>query len=110
MRGGYVVERKTKRIALTLIGVICLLVLTAGMAAAEPVSFIGTVTYVTVEGGFWGIVADDGKNYDPRNLPTDFKQEGLKVQVEAITKDMMSIHMWGTIIDITNIRKTDNPK
>lgn len=67
----------------------------------------GTVTYMSLEGGFWAIRGDSGTNYDPLGgLPPEFRQEGLRVRVEGrIRTDMASIHMFGTILEITSIRR-----
>lgn len=64
----------------------------------------GTVRYVPIEGGFYGIVSDDGKNYDPANLPTEFQQDNLKIRFTGkILKDRVGFHMWGEIIEIEDI-------
>ncbi len=56
----------------------------------------GTVRHVEVEGEFYGIVADDGTKLDPVNLPEDFRQDGVRVQVRVVeVKDAVSTHMWG---------------
>lgn len=66
----------------------------------------GTIKYLSFEGGFYGIVADNGKHYDPINLPRKYRQDGLRVGFQAIEmKGMVSIRMWGTIINITRITK-----
>lgn len=66
----------------------------------------GTVQYVEVEGGFYGIVGDDGRNYDPRNLDESFKEDGLRVHFRARTvEDAVSIRMWGTIVSIISIER-----
>jgi len=65
---------------------------------------VGNVTYKTIEGGFYAIEGDDGKKYDPINLPESFKKHGLKVKVTArLKKDAMGFHMYGAIIEIVNI-------
>jgi hypothetical protein len=64
----------------------------------------GTIVYKSLEGGFFAIESDDGKTYDPINLPETFKRDGLKVKVNAkLRKDVGSIHMAGDIIEIVNI-------
>lgn len=67
--------------------------------------FKGTVRYIDLEGGFWGIVSDDGKHYDPINLAKEYQQEGLRVAVEAVVANRVGIHMWGTIVEIRTITK-----
>ncbi len=60
--------------------------------------------YKDIEGGFFAIDGDDGKTYDPINLPDSFKKDGLKVNITArFRKDVGGIHMVGDIIQIVNI-------
>jgi hypothetical protein len=64
----------------------------------------GTVTWVPLEGGFYGIIADDGTQYDPLNLPEKYLQDGLRIRLSAVeTPDVAGFHMWGTIITITSV-------
>ena len=70
----------------------------------DIVKFRGTVVHKDVEGGFFVIESDDGRVYDPINLPDRFKKHGLKVNVAAkLRNDMGSIHMVGDIIEIVEI-------
>lgn len=65
----------------------------------------GTVAYVDIEGGFYGIAGDDNTNYDPVNLGDEFRKDGLKVEFTAYpAEDMASFHMWGQLIEIRSIR------
>ncbi|BCA79313.1 hypothetical protein [Desulfuromonas sp. AOP6] len=70
----------------------------------EPVntfSFIGSVTYVPLEGGFFGIVTDDGDRLDPVNLPASVKQDGLRIRGQARNiAASIGFHMWGTRVEI----------
>ncbi|MFQ5485172.1 MAG: hypothetical protein ACE5DO_07545 [Desulfobacterales bacterium] len=71
---------------------------------ADSFEIVGTVTYRNIEGGFYAIDGDDGSKYDPVNLPESFRKDGLKVKVKARLKtDAVSLHMYGSIIDIVNI-------
>ena len=68
--------------------------------------FDGTVSYKEFEGGFWAIDADDGRKFLPLTLPETFRQDGLKVTVEANEKpDVVDIYMYGTPIEIVTIDK-----
>lgn len=65
----------------------------------------GTVAYIGLEGGFFGIIDDNGEHYDPINLPEELKVDGLKVELIAkIRYDLASYHLWGTIIEILWIK------
>lgn len=65
------------------------------------VNTAGTVRFLTFEGGFFGIIGDDGERYDPLNLGDEFKVDGLRVEFEAsICSDCASFHMWGWIVRI----------
>jgi hypothetical protein len=63
------------------------------------------VTFQSIEGGFYGIISDDDKKYDPVNLSDEFKETDLKVNVVATIDNSQSIHMWGTLIKIYSIKK-----
>ena len=68
----------------------------------------GTVVFVKVEGGFYGIVGDDGNYYDPVNLPKEFQQDSLRIYFKAnYAKSLVSFHMWGKLVEIKEIRKLE---
>ncbi|HWP68849.1 MAG TPA: hypothetical protein VN437_06055 [Rectinemataceae bacterium] len=69
----------------------------------KPIQITGTVTYIDIEGGFWGIVSDDGIRYDPTNLDGEFHRDGLRVRAEIKPAEWIGVHMWGTIVDIESI-------
>jgi len=70
------------------------------------VSAQGTIEYIQLEGGFFGIIADNGDKYRPLNLPEDFQKDGVRVRFEGkINTDIMGVYMWGKVIEIKNIRK-----
>jgi hypothetical protein len=66
----------------------------------------GTVRYVDIEGGFYGIATDEGTKLDPVNLPDAFKQDGTRIRarVERV-KDRVSSHMWGALVNILEIER-----
>jgi hypothetical protein len=64
----------------------------------------GTVRFQSIEGGFYGIVADDGSRLDPRNLPAAFQHDGERVRYHAIVvEEGASVHMWGTIVTLVTV-------
>ena len=72
----------------------------------EVISGTGTIEYIELEGGFYGIVGDDGENYNPIDLMQQYQQHDLEIYFEArILKDVDSIYMWGIAIEITRIEK-----
>ncbi len=75
-----------------------------GAIPAQTVT--GTVCYMDVEGGFYGIVTDDGKKLDPVNLPQEFQKDGLRIRarVEPL-HDRVSIRMWGTPVRIIEFQR-----
>lgn len=80
----------------------------AGDEKPKAVAFVGKVTHVDVEGGFWGIVAEDGTHYDAIRLDAAYQKEGLRVRVEgSLQPDAVSSHMWGKIIAVTKITLAD---
>ena len=72
---------------------------------APRLSGTGTVRYLSLEGGFYGILADDGTHLDPVNLPAEFRTDGLRVHYDAqIKPEAVSVHMWGQIVVVLSIR------
>jgi hypothetical protein len=93
-----------------IIGVVLVLI---GASALSPQLTInnglihgkGTVVYLGFEGGFYGIAGDDGKNYDPINMPQEFKVDGLRVRFTANLTSYVSFHMWGYVVKLIFIEK-----
>ena len=70
------------------------------------VSGKGKGEYVTLGMGFYGIRAEDGKQYEPQNLTPEFQSDGLQVKFELkLRTDVGSIYMWGTPVDVVEIKK-----
>ncbi|MFC2076410.1 hypothetical protein ACFLT7_04935 [candidate division KSB1 bacterium] len=70
----------------------------------DTVTGTGTVIYLDFEGGFYGIVSDDGEHHDPINMESEFKRDGLRVRFSGIIRDdLMSYHMWGHLLELTYI-------
>lgn len=68
----------------------------------------GEVQYIDIEGGFYGIITDDGEHYEPNNLASEFMVDDLQISFKAkIMEDQVSFHMWGTIIEILEIEVLD---
>ncbi len=68
----------------------------------------GTIQYIPVEGGFYGIVTPEGRRYDPINLDPAFRQDALKVRFTGrVLKDRVSFHMWGAAFEIQSISRQE---
>lgn len=66
----------------------------------------GTVYYIGLEGGFYGIIATDDRKFDPLNLPEEFRADSLKVSfLYKYADSQVSYHMWGSIIEIVEINR-----
>jgi inhibitor of cysteine peptidase len=72
----------------------------------ELIKGTGSITYLELEGGFYGIIAADDSHYDPINLAEQFQNDGSMVEFVAYPRnDMMSFHMWGQLVEIRSIKK-----
>jgi len=63
-----------------------------------------TVKYFSFEGGFFGLISNNGNKLLPMNLPKEYQIDGtlLKVQGEK-AKDMMTIQQWGVPFNLNKI-------
>jgi hypothetical protein len=67
----------------------------------ETIDTVGTVTYVDLEGGFFGIISVDGYQYFPINLDESLQEDGLEIEFLAnIDEDYVDVYMWGLPIEI----------
>lgn len=73
------------------------------IATRRKVSASGIVKYLDIEGGFWGVIGDDGEHYDLINLPEKFKKQGLRIKFCGKPINAASIRMWGTLVDVNSI-------
>jgi hypothetical protein len=68
------------------------------------VTGFGKIVYCDFECRFYGIEASNGECYDPINLLPTYYTDGLQVYFQGVVRDdLASIHMWGTIIELTEI-------
>ncbi|MHA1379697.1 MAG: hypothetical protein ACTSRG_15105 [Candidatus Helarchaeota archaeon] len=70
---------------------------------SEIISGKGTIKHLKIEGGFYGIIGEDGSKYYPSNLPDEFKKEGLRVIFRVKKRSVVSFQMWGTNVEIVTI-------
>lgn len=80
------------------------MMLSGNSFSQDKITITGTVKYISIEGGFYGIAGDNGKNYEPGNLIEEYRKDGLKVKVTGrIRTDVMSYRQWGEILEISEI-------
>ncbi|MFH1013452.1 MAG: META domain-containing protein [Thermoplasmatota archaeon] len=83
--------------------------ITNGISVVKLARFIqgtGTIRYIDLEGGFYGIIGDDEEHYDPVNLPEAYNQDDLRVEFTGrLAPTHYSTHMWGKIIYIMEIEQ-----
>jgi heat shock protein HslJ len=73
---------------------------------SEGFSAAGTVRFIELEGGFFGIITPAGDNYLPANLPVEFQVDGIQVTFTAHEEqDIATTAMWGTPIRIDSIAR-----
>ncbi len=65
----------------------------------------GVIIYEELEGGFFGILSDDGQRFIPDSLPSDLRINGTRVIFSLREKpDTMSVHMWGMPASIVSVQ------
>ncbi len=67
----------------------------------------GTIHYEDLEGGFYGINADNGEKYLPLYLDDTFKTDGLRINFSAYPASVSTIAMWGTPVRLVTIVRND---
>lgn len=74
----------------------------------DIVSATGTIRYIDLEGGFYGIETQDGERYNPLNLEDEFREDGLTVRFRGrVRDDVVTIQMWGTPIEVEEMMRVD---
>ncbi|MBP1928775.1 heat shock protein HslJ [Methanolinea mesophila] len=77
--------------------------------SGSGISASGTVRYFDLEGGFYGIVADDGAHYYPLNLPAAYAADGARIRFTATEEDVATIAMWGVPVTLLSVEPLDTP-
>jgi len=62
----------------------------------------GTVSFLNIGPGFWGIIDDAGRQWRPVKMPKKLQKEGLRASFRLKeVEEEVSIFMWGTPVKIT---------
>lgn len=80
----------------------------SGVSSAQltnvPFNIEGKVVYLAMEGGFYGIISNEGRKYLATNLPGMFQQNNLILRGKAILQpNTLGIHQWGEYIQLLDI-------
>ena len=67
-----------------------------------------TIVYQEIEGGFWGLIDQDGNHWLPINMPEQLKYAGKKIKLVIREVDMMTTSMWGKPVKVVSF-STLNP-
>jgi hypothetical protein len=68
---------------------------------SQNVDLMGRLEWIELEGGFWGIIADNGEKFVPTDVCEPLREDGLRVHFSGRTRpDMSGIHQWGTYLDL----------
>jgi hypothetical protein len=79
---------------------------TATPVQGKTVEGNGTIWYIALSGGFYGILGDDKNDYTPVNLSDEYKVDGQRIAFKAVIKDKTpSTPEWGIPVEIVSIRK-----
>ncbi len=77
---------------------------TSQTTAIKAVSTRGQVVYRDKDGGFYGILTDNGGQYEPSNLAAQYKSDGLHVVFTGQLDTMrLGSHRWGNPVEIASI-------
>ena len=76
------------------------------LGPGDYVTGYGQVVWVDLEGGAWGMVADDGSKYLPGGLPASFQEDGLRVWFWGRISDYQIGYIgWGWYLDLVAIER-----
>jgi len=95
-------------LAMVAVMLIIIVGITGTASSLEKIKSIkGTIVYINAEEccGFWGILGDDGKKYDPVYLPSELRRPGLRVEFQLmILEGHVGLRMWGTMAEILDYK------
>jgi hypothetical protein len=65
----------------------------------------GTLVYLPIEGGFWGIEAANGEKYRPVDeIPESLREAGRSIVADVEPVNVVSHTMWGRNVRLLSIR------
>lgn len=74
---------------------------------AKKVAITGTVVFREANAGFYGILADNGGQYEPVNLDPKFRTDGERISFTGtLDTAMLGEHHWGNPIELASVSVT----
>jgi hypothetical protein len=74
----------------------------------ERAELVGTVVFLAVEGGCWGVRTDAGNTIEPMGLPPQYRKDGLRVRlVVRYPRGMTSTCQIGRIAHVELVEALD---
>lgn len=70
-----------------------------------PTEVSGQVVFRDKDGGFYGILTDNGAQLEPINLDARFKTDGARITIKGkLDSSRLGSHSWGNPVEIVNVR------
>jgi hypothetical protein len=74
--------------------------------SGRDVSGNGTIAWIAMDTGFYGIVTDDGEQFLPEKIDPAFRADGLRVSFRGIARtDKQAEHPWGIPLDLIELAR-----
>ena|ERR1039458_9776893 len=74
------------------------------LVLTRTVSVAGTVVFRDKDSGFYGILADNGAQYEPSNLDPRFRNDGMRISFTGqLDTSRVGMHRWGNPIELSNV-------
>lgn len=79
------------------------------MNASKSEQIQGQLVYKDLEGGFYGFIGDNGRNYTLRNLAPEYKQNGIRLAVTGhVRDDILTITQFGSVFEVEAVKVLDD--
>lgn len=78
---------------------------TISLSESSLISGTGVVVYEDIEGGFYGVISDEGRRFRPQGIPDELKVNGTKIAFSfRPDPETLSVFMWGEPVVIAFIQ------
>ena len=78
----------------------------AAAATVATISNSGTVVFRDKDGGFYGILTDNGGQYEPKNLSARYCSDGLRISFSGqLDTAQLGEHQWGNPVEIAVVNE-----